>query len=340
MKKVLLTGACGYIGSHAAIQLLQEGYEIAIVDSLVNSDKSVVARIESYFKVKIPFLENNLLTELENAKNFILEFQPDYVMHFAGLKSVNESVERPLMYWENNVSSSANLLKMLESLGKKITFVFSSSATVYLELDGLPFKERDATGPISPYGDTKLAIEKLIQAHSKASKNFTGISLRYFNPVGANNIGLACENPSSPPNNIMPKLVQAALTDDKEFHIFGSDYNTSDGTCIRDYIHICDLIDGHILAMTQLKNTNKYFTLNLGTGNGASVAKIISTFEVVNNIKFKTIISPRRLGDVESSIADPKEANGLLGWQAEKSLNEMCKDSWDVYNILYSDLQS
>ena len=332
MKKVLLTGACGYIGSHAAIQLLQEGYEIAIVDSLVNSDKSVVARIESYFKVKIPFLENNLLTELENAKNFILEFQPDYVMHFAGLKSVNESVERPLMYWENNVSSSANLLKMLESLGKKITFVFSSSATVYLELDGLPYKERDATGPISPYGDTKLAIEKLIQAHSKASKNFTGISLRYFNPVGANNIGLACENPSSPPNNIMPKLVQAALTDDKEFHIFGSDYNTSDGTCIRDYIHVLDLAKAHVIAMKRLleeKNKDNYEVFNIGTGKGSSVLEVINAFEALSGLKLNYSFVQRRLGDVVSAYADTMKANSFLRWKTELTLKDAIHSAWE-----------
>ena len=336
MKRVLLTGGCGYIGSHALIQLLEKGYEVAVIDSLINSEKDSLDRIESFFKVQIPFLQNNFIDDLDEASKFIREFNPNFIMHFAGLKSVAESVKKPILYWEQNVVSTVNLVKILQSLENELSIIFSSSATIYKESNDGYFEENSPLKPISPYGITKLTIEKVLSTLVENSQNFSAVSLRYFNPVGASRKALTCENPLNIPNNIMPRLVQSALSNEKKFTIFGNDYDTHDDTCIRDYIHIDDLVKGHIKAMNVLSKTHLHHKLNLGTGNGVSVAEIVESFESSNNIKFNISVSSRRPGDIQSSKANPSYAKKLINWEAKKTLDDMCKDSWDVYNAIYN----
>ena len=338
--KVLITGGCGYIGSHTAALLLQRGYEVVILDSNINSNPKVLDRIMHVGKcfnrdknIKISFHKGDLrdykflkkVFEKENMSNKRIGF----VIHFAGLKSVNQSVIEPLKYWDFNVNGSINLLKiMLENDCKNI--IFSSSATVYDTQNESILNESTITNPKNPYGKTKLTIENILKdIYNSADKEFKIACLRYFNPVGAHSTGLIGEDPLGKPNNIFPIINNVAARKQKKVEIFGNDWNTPDGTCIRDYVHVEDVALGHLNTLEYLNNgPPQFLILNIGTGKGTSVLDLIKIFEKVNNLKIPYVYSDRRIGDVDMVIADNSLLYSNLGWKPEKSLEEMCIDGW------------
>ncbi len=341
MKKILVTGGCGYIGSHTSLALLEKGYELVIVDSLVNSFPIVVEKIKKILNKSVPNIENKIhlkkcdLCDFNLLKNVFQEFSGDNsisaVIHFAGLKAVSESISFPLRYWNNNVLGTINLLKVMDQFNCR-NLVFSSSATIYGVNDTKKnLKEDDPKNPINTYGDTKYTIEKILNNLIQTNRNeWRSAILRYFNPIGAHNSGTIGESPRNFGNNIMPIINSVALRQREHLCIFGNDWNTIDGTPIRDYIHIEDLADGHVKALEHLlKKKSKQISLNLGTGNGSSVLQLIKVFEEVNNINILYRFSPRRDGDIAYSVADNSLAKKVLNWQPQKNLHDMCKDSWN-----------
>lgn len=297
-------------------------------------------RIEKYFsgKAKISFLKNDFLSDLKKIESFLTECNVNDVIHFAGYKSVEESKNMPEKYWYNNFIGSYNFISLLKelSLRKKtqINFIFSSTATVY-KSQNKPLVESGELKPNTPYAATKLAIENYLDGVANNYPSFKAISLRYFNPVGANNLALTFENPLNEPSNLMPILINKA-SENLPIKVYGEDYDTPDGTCIRDYIHVVDLIDGHKLALSHLKDGSmeKNEKINLGTGKGTSVHQMIDVFKDVNNLNIEKVISERRPGDVPTLVASVKKAEELLGFSAKKNLKDMCKDSWEVYNSI------
>lgn len=324
---ILVTGGCGYIGSHTVLQLLEEGYEVVILDNFSNSSPAVVERIEKLSGRRPVLIEGDirdtsLLNELFTAHPI------SSVIHFAGLKAVGESHERPLHYYENNVVGSLNLLHAMEQAGV-FQLVFSSSATVYGEPQEIPIKEtHPASRPSSPYGRSKLIIEEILQDMAKSNDNWKVAILRYFNPIGAHPSGLIGESPNGIPNNLLPYISQVAVGKLKELSIYGADYPTKDGTGVRDYIHVCDLADGHSKALTALKYRSGACIWNLGTGNGYSVIEIIREFEAISQIDIPYVVRARRSGDVAACWADPSKAKAELGWKASRTLQDMMKDTW------------
>lgn len=324
---ILVTGGAGYIGSHTAVELLDAGENIIILDNFSNSSPEVLDKIKQITKKDFKFYKIDLLDE--NALDKVFEENNiDEVIHFAGLKAVGESVEKPIEYYNNNITGTLNLLKVMKKYNcKKI--VFSSSATVYGNPKTLPIKEDFPLSTTNPYGATKLMIEQILQDVNVADKDFRIAILRYFNPIGAHKSGLIGEVPNGIPNNIMPYIVRVAVGKYNELTVFGKDYDTEDGTGVRDYIHVVDLAKGHLSALKKIRENSGVQIYNLGTGRGYSVLELVKTFEKVNNVKVNYKIGDRRPGDIASCFADVNKAKKEMNWVATKGLEEMCKDSWN-----------
>lgn len=324
--KVLITGGLGYIGSHTAVELSNKGHECFILDNLINSNRSVFDRIEQLGGYPISLMMVDLL-DREALADVFRRFKFDAVIHFAGLKAVGESVENPLRYYEHNLVSTLNLLQEMKKANVK-SIVFSSSATVYGDLSIPPVKEDAPTSILNPYGRTKLMIEEILQDLALTDPEWSIALLRYFNPIGAHPSGLLGENPNGVPNNLMPYITQVANGKRDYLSVFGDEYPTPDGTGVRDYIHVMDLAEGHLKALTYLENHPGAHTFNLGTGKGYSVLDLVKTFEEVNKIHIPYRIVDKRPGDIAVSYADSSKAEHELGWKAELGLSEMCKDAW------------
>jgi UDP-glucose 4-epimerase len=317
-------GGAGYIGSHTAAELLSRGYEIVIYDNLSNSDAGVIKNIEAVAGARVRFVRGDLLDEALLNKVFKKE-KFDAVIHFAGLKAVGESVAKPLLYYQNNVSGTVNLLNAMQAYGVR-TIVFSSSATVYGNQKA-PYTEDLPLSVTNPYGGTKLIIENMLKDLAAADKGFNAIILRYFNPIGAHESGLLGENPRGIPNNLAPYIMQVASGKREFLGIFGNDYKTADGTGVRDYIHVVDLALGHIAALEKCSTAGVH-VYNLGTGKGTSVLELHSAFEKAVGKAIPYKILPRRAGDIDVSLASPEKAKKDLGFEATRTIEDMCRSSW------------
>ena len=337
--RVLLTGGAGFIGSHTALLMLQKGYDLLIFDSFANSSFNVIKAIKNYLgSTKIDYKLKIIKGDIRNKSNLdkvfkdaIIEGNPiEAVIHFAGLKSVSESVSNPLDYWDVNVSGTQNLLEIMRN-NKCYSFVFSSSATIYGSKDSKPIKEDQKVDPVNPYGKTKVAIENMLNDLYKSNMNLWKIcSLRYFNPVGAHPSGLIGEDPIGIPNNLFPFLTQVAIGRQDTLNVFGDDWDTHDGSGIRDYIHIIDLSEGHLAAIDYLNTKGSCLEfINLGSGNGYSVFQIISQFESTTGCQIPFSIQSRRDGDVAKCYADISKAKKLLGWTPKRTLEQICFDGWN-----------
>jgi UDP-glucose 4-epimerase len=331
-KKILVTGGTGYIGSHTTVELIGEGFGVIIIDNLSNSKADVVDRIQKITGVK-PLLEVLDMCDQEKLGRFIQKHKDiSAVIHFAAFKAVGESVNKPLDYYRNNLLSLINLLEAMKRYGIP-ALVFSSSCTVYGQPEKLPVTEEAPLQPAtSPYGNTKQVGEAIIRDTTVSDKNIKAISLRYFNPIGAHSSALIGELPQGVPENLVPYLTQTGIGIRDELRVFGNDYNTPDGSCIRDYLHVVDLAKAHVVAIKRLieeKNKTDYEVFNLGTGIGISVFEAIKSFERVSGIKLKYKIAGRRTGDIEKIWADPSYANKELGWKTLSSLDEAMKTAWD-----------
>jgi len=324
---VLVTGGAGYIGSHTCVQLMNAGYEVVVVDNLCNSKIQVIDRIEKITGKRVKFYRDDVRDKAALNKIFKLE-NIDAVIHFAAYKAVGESVVKPLKYYSNNLVSTIALLEVMQEHGVN-NFVFSSSATVYGEPETVPIREDFSTSATNPYGRTKLMIEEILKDVSKACPEINIAILRYFNPIGAHKSGLIGEDPNDIPNNLVPYITQVAVGKLERLRIFGKDYDTKDGTGIRDYIHVVDLADGHIAALEKLKENCGLVVYNLGTGTGYSVLEVVKTFEKVIGRRIPYEFTERRQGDVAVCYADPSKANAELGWKARYTLEDMCRDSWN-----------
>lgn len=324
---ILVTGISGYIGSHTAVALLQNGYELVGMDNFYNSSPEALQAIKKITGKGFAFYEADL-RDKEGMRRIFTENRIDAVIHFAGLKAVGESVKKPLLYFQNNIIGTLNLLELMAEYGVK-RIVFSSSATVYGEPKVVPISESAPNGTTNPYGRTKLYIEGIIKDVCAADGGFSAALLRYFNPIGAHDSGLIGENPNGIPNNLMPRICQTAKGIMKELTVFGDDYPTPDGTGVRDYIHVCDLADGHIAALKKLEGASGVHIYNLGTGSGYSVFELINTFVRVNEVDVPYTVCPRRAGDVPEMYADPSKAFNELGWKATRTLEDMCRSSWN-----------
>lgn len=323
---VLVTGGAGYIGSHACVVLVQAGFEVLVLDNLSNSRVDVIDRIERICGKRPVFIEGDIRDDSLLAQ-VLGGHRIDAVMHFAGLKAVGESVEQPLAYYDNNVVGTHVLLATMREKGVR-TMVFSSSATVYDPAEPMPLRESAARRASNPYGRTKLVLEDMIEDVHAAAPGTAFARLRYFNPVGAHESGLLGESPSGIPNNLMPYVCQVAAGARQKLSVFGGDYPTVDGTGVRDFIHVMDLVDGHVVALRHCLAHRGLLTVNLGTGQGTSVLQLVRTFEAVNDCRVPHEVVGRRAGDVAESWADTRRARELLGWSAKRGLEEMCRDSW------------
>ena len=326
--KILVTGGLGYIGSHAVVELLDENYEVVVIDNLSNSSIDVVDKIKEITGKDIVFYEKDVCDE-EALEEIFSNHKIDAVMHFAGYKAVGESVQEPIMYYENNLGSTLHLCKKMLEHGV-YKFIFSSSATVYGDPEVLPITEEcKVGGTTNPYGTTKIMIERILSDIHIANSKFTPVILRYFNPIGAHKTGLIGEKPNGIPNNLMPYIVRVASGELEILSIFGNDYDTKDGTGVRDYIHVVDLAKGHLSALKKALNDEGVFYYNLGTGTGYSVLEMVQNFEKVNGVKVPYKIVGRRPGDIASCYADPSKAEKELGWKAELGLEDMMRDSYN-----------
>lgn len=325
--KILVTGGTGYIGSHTVIELLNSGYEVVIIDNFSNSDSSVLDKLSMITDKKFTFYEGDACDKKFLEDVFSKE-KIDAVIHFAGYKAVGESVEKPLMYYRNNIDSTLSLLEVMEK-NNVYNFVFSSSATVYGKPHVLPIKESFPLSATNPYGYTKLMIEQILKDLSNSNNKWNIVLLRYFNPIGAHESGLIGEEPNGVPNNIMPYIMRVAIGQYDKVHVFGNDYDTKDGTGVRDYIHVVDLANGHIKAIDYLSKNGGLSIFNLGTGNGYSVLELIETVKKVNDVEVPYIIEDRRPGDIAACYADPSLANEKLNWKAERGIEEMCRDAYN-----------
>lgn len=325
--KILLTGGAGYIGSHTAVELLQAGYDVVIADNFVNSSEKVIDRIQAITGKK-PALYRIDVTDQDALMKIFAENEIAAVIHFAGFKAVGESVKLPLKYYRNNLDTTLSLLETMAA-AKVRTFVFSSSATVY-GLASPPYTEKMKIGPCSnPYGWTKLMNEEFLLDYTVANPAFSAVLLRYFNPVGAHQSGLIGEAPNGIPNNLMPYITQVAVGKLEQLNIFGNDYDTKDGTCIRDYIHVVDLAKGHVAAVQYGMEHQGAEAFNIGTGVGYSVKELVDTFASVNEVEIPYVFAPRRAGDLPAFYADPQKAAQILGWRAQLTLSDMCRDAWN-----------
>ena len=327
MKQVLLTGGTGYIGSHTAVEMIQSGYDVVIADNLSNSQEFVIDRIECITGKKPIFYHINVADKNE-LSNVFKEQDINAVIHFAGFKAVGESVERPLDYYSNNINTTLTLLEIMNENNVN-RIIFSSSATVYSLVQEVPFTEESCPlGCTNPYGWTKYMIEQIMKDVCLSDPEMSVVLLRYFNPIGAHESGLIGEKPNGIPNNLMPYITQVAQGIRPKLNVFGNDYPTPDGTGVRDYIHVVDLAKGHVAALKYSQNHTGCEVFNLGTGQGYSVLDLVKTFEKVNGVKIPYEIVCRRPGDIATCYADTNKAEAILGWKAEKGIEDMCRDSW------------
>lgn len=328
-KRIIVTGGAGFIGSHAVVSLINDGFNPIIVDNLTNSNVKVKENIEYITRKEIDFFQTDI-RDTDNLINIFKSYDIDSVIHFAGLKSVNESIEEPLNYYANNINGTLSLIEAMKSCAVK-NLVFSSSATVYGEPEYLPIDEKHSVNPTNPYGYTKLFIENILSDICKAYLDWNVVCLRYFNPIGAHKSGLIGDNPSGIPENLMPYILKVASGELDCLNIFGNDYDTSDGTCLRDFIHIEDLIDAHIHSLKYLTNKNKknFNIFNVGTGIPYSVLELLHAFEDASNLKIKHRFTSRRKGDISCVFADTKLSENELGWSSTRSLKSMCLSSWN-----------
>ncbi len=341
MKSILVTGGAGFIGSHTCLLFLEKGYNIIVFDSFINSSQKSIEKVclilkhaNIDFQSKIQLIKGDIKNKSDIEKVFQMSHKLnkkiEAVIHFAGLKSVFDSILDPISYWENNVLGTINLCRIMEKYDCK-NLVFSSSATVYKAKSNKLLVEDDFCEPVNPYGFTKLTVERILNDLFNSKKSEWRIaSLRYFNPVGAHQSGLIGENPLGKVNNIYPQITRVAMGKQSKIKIFGSDWQTKDGTCLRDYIHVMDLAEGHLSALNYLiKEKPQFIALNLGTGKGTSVLEFIRFFERVNNVKVPFIFENRRPGDIASLIADNSLAKSLLHWKPKRNIEDICKDGWN-----------
>ncbi len=324
--EILVTGGAGYIGTHTCIELVRAGYKVVVVDNLCNSSPESIRRVESLTNSDISFYQVDVRDKIALTRIFE-KYSIDGVIHFAGLKAVGESVEKPIEYYDNNVGGTFILAEVMREFNCR-TLVFSSSATVYGDSHILPIREDSPLSATNPYGRSKLMIEEFLQDLFISDDSLHIAILRYFNPVGAHKSGLIGEYPSVIPNNLMPYISQVAVGKLEILSIFGGDYNTPDGTGVRDYIHVVDLAKGHVKALQVLEGYSQILTVNLGTGNGYSVLDLVKAFEKASGRVIPYQIVNRRVGDIASCYADPTYAERRLGWKAESGLDEMCEDAW------------
>ena len=326
--KVLLAGGAGYIGSHTCVELIEAGHSVIIADNYSNSCPVAIERVEEITGTKIPHYEADVC-DPEAVEKIFSENEIDAVIHFAGLKAVGESCEKPVMYYRNNIDSTLTLLEAMKCHNVN-RFIFSSSATVYGTPKTVPLVETMPTGtPTNPYGWTKLMMEQILSDTAKANPEMSIVILRYFNPIGAHKSGRIGEDPNGIPNNLMPYITQVAAGRLPQLGVFGDDYPTHDGTGVRDYIHVVDLAKGHVKAIDYSSDHTGTEIVNLGTGTGYSVLDIVKAFERVNHITIPYVIKPRRAGDIAECYANAEKAEKVLGWKAELGLDEMCYDSWN-----------
>lgn len=327
-KKILVTGGAGYIGSHTLIELIAAGFTPVVYDNLSNSSPASLARVQQIVGQSIEFIEGDILDTQLLAKTFAAH---DFtaVIHFAGLKAVGESVAKPLWYYQNNVAGTLNLLDAMAKAQVK-NLIFSSSATVYGDPEALPIVESSPRSATNPYGQSKLMIEYMLEDLAKSDNHWQLISLRYFNPIGAHHTGTIGENPNGIPNNLMPYVSQVAVGKLPQLSVFGNDYDTVDGTGVRDYIHVVDLAKGHVAALQYLENQTQlgFEPINLGTGKGTSVLELVNAFIKTTGQPVPYSVAPRRPGDIASCYASSDKAKHLLGWQAEFDIERMCTDTW------------
>lgn len=328
MGKILVTGGIGYIGSHTCVELMEEGYEVVILDNLFNSNVGVLDKIKEITGVKPTFYECDILDVAGVQNVFRTEGNIEAVIHFAALKAVGESVEKPLCYYENNVTGTLNLLKVMTEFQCN-RIVFSSSATVYGMDNPVPFTEEMPTSATSPYGYTKVANERFLMDIAAVDPEFSPALLRYFNPIGAHSSGLIGEDPNGIPNNLLPYIMKVATGKLEKLNVFGNDYETPDGTGVRDYIHVVDLAKGHVAAVKHLLKEKGLLLVNLGTGVGSSVLEVVKASEKAVGREIPMEFAPRRAGDVPEMCAKTERAKNILGWEAKKTLDEMCADSWN-----------
>lgn len=326
--RILVTGGTGFIGSHTLVELYAAGHETIVVDNLSNSNPVALERVEALVGKKIPFYQLDI-RDRESLNQMMEQNHFDACIHFAGLKAVGESVEKPWEYYENNIGGTLTLLDVMRRHGCK-NIIFSSSATVYGDPAMIPITETCPKGNCTnPYGKTKSMLEEIMMDMQKADKEWNVVLLRYFNPIGAHPSGTIGENPNGIPNNLMPYITQVAVGKRPELGVFGNDYDTPDGTGVRDYFHVVDLAKGHVAALQAIERKCGCAIYNLGTGQGYSVLQLVKTFEKVNNIKIPYSIKPRRAGDIAICYSNPAKAEKELGWKAERGLEDMCRDSWN-----------
>ena len=325
---VLVTGGAGYIGSHTCLELLESGYGVVVIDNLCNSNPKSLDRVEGLTGKKLRFYEGDVRDEALLRKIFA-ENEIGCVIHFAGLKAVGESVAKPWEYYDNNLNSTLVLTKVMRQVGMK-NIIFSSSATVYTADNEMPLKETSRTGGCTnPYGWTKYMTEQILSGISHAEDDWSVVLLRYFNPIGAHKSGQIGEDPRGIPNNLMPFITQVAIGRREKLNVFGNDYDTPDGTGVRDYIHVVDLAKGHVAAVKYACAHQGCEVFNLGTGTGYSVLDMVRTFQEVNGVKVPYEVVPRRPGDIATCYADPGKRETVLGWKARRTLADMCRDSWN-----------
>ena len=327
--RILVTGGAGYIGSHACVELLNAGYDLVVVDNLSNSKSESLNRVQLITSKSLDFVLADL-QDYDSVRKLFSQYKIDAVMHFAGLKAVSESVDNPLLYYTNNLVSTFVLCRVMSEFNVK-NIVFSSSSTVYGNPTTLPVNEKEPLNAHNPYGTTKIIIEQFLSDLTKADNTWKIVTLRYFNPIGAHSTGIIGENPTSVPNNLLPYISQVAIGKRNILSVFGNDYPTPDGTCIRDYIHVVDLVKGHIMALNYIFNERdtknlKMIAINLGTGKGYSVLEVLKAFEQACDFEIPYQFVKRRKGDIAEIYCDPSLAQELLGWNAKFGINKMCMD--------------
>ena len=327
-KRILVTGGAGFIGSHTLIELHKAGYEFVVVDNFVNSNPEALHRVGELIGAEVPFVKADI-RDREALNKVFEQHSFDSCIHFAGLKAVGESVAKPLEYYENNMSGTFTLLDVMRQHGCK-NIIFSSSATVYGDPAIIPITEECPKGHCTnPYGQTKSMLEQVLMDVQKADPEWNVVLLRYFNPIGAHQSGRIGENPNGIPNNLMPYITQTAIGRRKELGVFGNDYDTHDGTGVRDYIHVVDLATAHVAALKAIEKKAGLAIYNIGTGHGYSVLDVVNAFEKANGVKVPYSIKPRRPGDIATCYCDPTKAEKELGWKAKYGIEDMCRDSWN-----------